>query len=736
MPYQILVRDDCTEAMKRLPDGSVHSVVCDPPYHLTSIVERFGKEDAAAVKVPEGGSGVYARSSKGFMGKTWDGGDVAFRVSTWEEAYRVLKPGGHLLAFGGTRTYHRMACAIEDAGFEIRDSIHYTYGCLSEDTEILVNGEWQPYHKASAGSLALCYDAEQDTYAWRPVENLVVYEYDDTAYRIESEDTEQVVSRNHRCLVRSNDGWKFLTAEEVARQQEARVPFLQDVRGLLGHLRVHEPHTGEAQPLLSGVRADETLGTSQEEAAGGAYRPPHGGLCGVWDASSAVSVEEAHAQPGVLSQMQRGAPGCGVEGTRAQGPGCVGTGIGGTLPGAHDGSVQPGVEGRGDVQAAQRELHRAEVRSLPGAVQGDGSEGRVCDGASASRRAGSCANADTGRSGASRQPRPEGQQPLELDAVSDERGAQEVRGDRFTGTTLARVTPIHYTGVVWCVKVPTGAFVARRNGKVFVTGNSGFPKSHAVDKNVPEEHAGAWKGWGTALKPSHEVIVLARKPLEGTVAKNVLKHGTGALNIDATRVATTDNLNGGAYAANPTERTISVLNSRAGDENVFRRGGAGEFVQPEGRWPANTLLQHSPGCGEECDEGCPALVMDEQSGGDGASRYFNVFALEPGEYAPFFYAPKAARKEREAGLGDFKTEEKKVANDHPTVKSIALMEWCVKLVTPPDGVVLDPFMGSGSTGIAALRNGFNFIGMEADEHYMDIAEARIRHHGGTPEVLR
>jgi site-specific DNA-methyltransferase (adenine-specific) len=391
--YQILVRDDCTEAMKRLPDASVHSVVCDPPYHLTSIVERFGKEDAAAVKVPEGGSGVYARSSKGFMGKVWDGGDVAFRVETWREVFRVLKPGGHLLAFGGTRTYHRMACAIEDAGFEIRDSIHYTYG-------------------------------------------------------------------------------------------------------------------------------------------------------------------------------------------------------------------------------------------------------------------------------------------------------------------------------------------------------SGFPKSHAVSKNVPEEHTEAWKGWGTALKPSHEVIVLARRPLEGTVAKNCLKHGTGALNIDATRVATTDNLNGGAYAVNPTERTVSVLNSREGDENVFRRGGAGEFVQPEGRWPANTLIQHSPGCDEECAEGCPVSVMDEQSGGDGASRYFNVFTLEPGEYAPFFYAPKAARKEREAGLGAFKTEDKKVANDHPTVKSIALMEWCVTLVTPPEGVVLDPFMGSGSTGIASFRSGFSFIGMEADEHYMDIAEARIRHHGGEPEVIR
>jgi site-specific DNA-methyltransferase (adenine-specific) len=137
-----------------------------------------------------------------------------------------------------------------------------------------------------------------------------------------------------------------------------------------------------------------------------------------------------------------------------------------------------------------------------------------------------------------------------------------------------------------------------------------------------------------------------------------------------------------------------------------------------------------------CAPGCPCAIVDEQSGGDGASRYFNVLTIDADDFAPFFYCSKASRKEREAGLADLKEGDKKVANDHPTVKSLALMEWCVKLVTPPEGVVLDPFMGSGSTGIAALRNGFSFIGMEADEHYMDIAEARIRHHGGEPEVLR
>jgi site-specific DNA-methyltransferase (adenine-specific) len=112
--------------MRDLPDCSVDSVVCDPPYHLTSIVKRFGSANSAPAKA--GKTGAYARASKGFMGQSWDGGDVAFRSETWAEVLRVLKPGGHLIAFSGTRTYHRMAVAIEDAGFEVRDMIAWHYG--------------------------------------------------------------------------------------------------------------------------------------------------------------------------------------------------------------------------------------------------------------------------------------------------------------------------------------------------------------------------------------------------------------------------------------------------------------------------------------------------------------------------------------------------------------------------------------------------------------------------------
>jgi site-specific DNA-methyltransferase (adenine-specific) len=130
-----ILQGDCREVLKSLPDASVDSIVTDPPYHLTT--GKKGGSGPASVNLdsPYG----RARVTTGFMGMTWDGGDVAFDVQTWAECLRVLKPGGHLLAFSGTRTYHRMACAIEDAGFEIRDQIGWCYGSGFPKSH---NGEW------------------------------------------------------------------------------------------------------------------------------------------------------------------------------------------------------------------------------------------------------------------------------------------------------------------------------------------------------------------------------------------------------------------------------------------------------------------------------------------------------------------------------------------------------------------------------------------------------------------
>lgn len=119
---------DSRDVLRTIADCSIDSIVTDPPYALVSISKRFGAANAAAVKVPEGKSGAYKRASAGFMGKQWDTGETAFAVEFWAECLRVLKPGGHVVAFSGTRTYHRMACAIEDAGFEVRDMLSWLYG--------------------------------------------------------------------------------------------------------------------------------------------------------------------------------------------------------------------------------------------------------------------------------------------------------------------------------------------------------------------------------------------------------------------------------------------------------------------------------------------------------------------------------------------------------------------------------------------------------------------------------
>lgn len=360
-PWTLLLGDS-REALRGFADSWADSIVTDPPYEL------------------------------GFMGRSWDASGVAYDVDLWREALRVLKPGGHLLAFGGTRTYHRMACAIEDAGFEVRDSLHWIYG------------------------------------------------------------------------------------------------------------------SGFPKSLNVAIGIDKAAGAM---------------------------------------------------------------------------------------------AHRGKRASFVG-------------------------NMAQGES------------------------------------------------VVHAVSMP------RHDG---IT-----------------DAARQWAGWGTALKPAHEPIVVARKPLDGTVAANVLAHGTGAINVDGCRVAHGKDVDLSMMQRQQAEGTgISIGKGFVGS-NI---GKEIPMYKPGGRWPPNILLSHASDCGDECAEGCAVAEMDGQS--NGASRFFPVFR----------YQAKASRKDRGEG------------NTHPTVKPIELMRWLVRLVTPPGGVVLDPFTGSGTTGIAARREGATFVGIEREPEYHRIAFARI-----------
>ena len=426
----LLLNGDCIEEMQKLIDDGkqVDSVVTDPPYHLTSIVERFGKEGSAPAQ--EGTDGAFARASKGFMGKEWDGGDIAFRKETWELALKLLKPGGHLLAFSASRNYHRMAVAIEDAGFEIRDQIMWIYG------------------------------------------------------------------------------------------------------------------SGFPKSLNIGKGIDKKQGNEREVV--------------------------------------------------------------------------------GEVRAGKNAL------------------------------------------------------------------GQDSGWNKHNNRTEIEVTK----------------------------GNSEY------------------EGWGTALKPAHEPIVMARKSIEGTIVDNVLKHGTGGINIDGCRIETEENLNGGAYAKNGNRRSL-VSDTRSGaSEGMFQsKKTVGEdFVQPTGRFPANVMHDGS----EEVLSGFPETSKSTGGGGTktisknkgvftggwGDKEYDKTIGFgDEGSAARFFYCPKVSKSERGED------------NTHPTVKPQELMKYLCRLVTPKNGTVLDPFMGSGSTGMAAKDEGFEFIGIEREKEYFEIAEKRISNYAPLMEFM-
>lgn len=232
---------------------------------------------------------------------------------------------------------------------------------------------------------------------------------------------------------------------------------------------------------------------------------------------------------------------------------------------------------------------------------------------------------------------------------------------------------------------------------------SGFPKSHNM-KDDP------WQGFGTALKPGWEPIIVARKPLDGTVANNVLKHGTGVLNIDRCRI--------------PADDKQKFPVGDYGDRGLY--GADGERTDdpaPEGRWPANVALDEAA-----------AQALDEQSGerksgarqagvrkgmgfhgadGDGGP----AIQASSGGASRFFYCAKASKADRG---GEY--------NTHPTVKPLGILRYLVRLVTPPPGhtcVILDPFMGSGSTGVACGEAGVDFVGIEQEEEYAEIAKRRL-----------
>jgi DNA modification methylase len=294
-------------------------------------------------------------------------------------------------------------------------------------------------------------------------------------------------------------------------------------------------------------------------------------------------------------------------------------------------------------------------------------------------------------------------------------------------------------------------------GKTAMGQNSGWNQHENRTEIEVTKGNSDWEGWGTALKPAHEPIVMARKPFKGSVAENVLEWGTGGINVDGCRIG---------YRDEADEKSSIPGSLNSNQKNSLFGMGEGHKHNTEGRFPANIIFDEEAG-----------KILDEQSGNrkgfasqncnnqklyggnalnkssttrDGFKEGYN----DEGGASRFFYCPKASKKDRNEGcdglpqkanvfmspdsrmdkehyertspgMERFKTEPK--SNYHPTVKPTDLMAYLIRLVTPKGGVVLDPFMGSGSTGKAAVREGMNFIGIEREEEYMEIAKSRIEH---------
>jgi site-specific DNA-methyltransferase (adenine-specific) len=304
-----------------------------------------------------------------------------------------------------------------------------------------------------------------------------------------------------------------------------------------------------------------------------------------------------------------------------------------------------------------------------------------------------------------------------------------------------------------------------------------FVGEQEYDVTAPAtDDAKKFDGWNTALKPANEPIVLCRKPMEPglTIAENVIKWGTGGINVDGCRVSTDENLGRQQKETNDHFACSSY------------KDGFWDNTKGLGRYPANIILTHHPDCvqvgtkkiyidpqngGEpeeetiedwNCHKDCPVNQIDEQSGisqsrptkfntdrGDGYMPNYGIYGMrkayeaetnydDAGGASRFFYVAKPTRSEREKGLDNFDVKQNQGeqffenftkpvirANVHPTVKPVRLMQYLVKMVTPPGGLVLDPFCGSGTTGIASKLEGFDFVGLEQDAEYCKIAEARI-----------
>jgi len=608
----------------------------------------------------------------------------------------------------------------------------WLYGCLSEDTEVLTKRGWKRLRKTTKYDRIKIYDITNNIYKWETPERWQVYRVnEDTAYRIKGDTTDQIVSKEHNCLVEREGKLVFKQAWELDKMET--MPTLpQDF---------FDKKKGDSKLLLK-----ELLWKSK-------------GL-----AQTIFSKWQGNKKPKEISL----------------------------------GFSQSSLEGRSNLFQKKGKLWQVQdkVCQVSKRLFGYGSERRLCYGTQIAGSSKTEQMLKENRSNTPQRPQPRKQQDRELNVVCEQPTPQ---------TTRSTVTKIKYSGLMFCPTVSTGAFIARRNSQVFITGNSGFPKATDISKQLDKKAkvkrnvigtrtlkgnagvsikekggtyiAGAsltgvaeiditepatpeaklWNGWKShGLKPAYEPILVAMKPNEGSYANNALKHGVSGLNIDGGRIS--HNEPEWHTKRNPRHKDTTFSNETCGFNSEKTTMAS---ASQKGRFPANLILDSEA-----------AEMLDKQSGESKSSNAIRKNQNDKKEYtcygnykdtnttgfndkggaSRFFYVAKSSRAERNMGCEGFDPQQVNDGrkdqtsidcpqqrgityrqNNHPTVKPLKLMEYLCRLTkTPTGGIVLDPFVGSGTTCMAAKKTGRPYIGIEKEEEYIKIAEARIK---AVPETL-
>ena len=696
MPDTLLLAGDCLVRMRALPAGSIDAVVCDPPYEL------------------------------GFMGKSWDSSGIAFDPATWREALRVLKPGGYLLAFGGTRTYHRIAVAIEDAGFEIRDSLIWNYGS-GFPKSLDVSKAIDKIDRSEAS------EARARTFtAWMRSTGITA---------------QQVNDATGTCM-----GSHYLT--DKSQPAVATADLFDLLRPLLPPVPVEIEALVQSRTVESENMKRRAVVGSKSGLAGSGFGNVGHGL-----KSTAIDITEPHTdaakrwegwgtalkpafEPVVVARkpligtvaanvLKHGTGALNIDAcrvatsddvtTHSRGQGYTGPAFGhmNPLPMRR----QPGQEiGRWPANVIFTHAPECGETCAPGCpvAARDAQSGTLTSGTGAVKRI--TATDREGQTGAAygAESRTEGTPMVSYGDTGGasrfftvtEYGEDDLPGVPFFYNAKAsrseREAGLH-AGNMLCACEATRTEWENEDRKANTQAATGAFPPKATTESMP----GGGSAWPTMSNGSAttEPSRPASMSTTSTRTSSTIASKTSPLNPKPTTNASIPgasygtacggNLAESAESESPSTSDTSTCPPKATPFTVDAAPATSERSSPQNK----TAVRVCPRCGKR----------DRKPGAGDATD----------------------RNEGSAGLNSPRTGAGRSAKDgvwcsHPTVKPVAIMRWLVRLVTPPGGVVLDPFLGSGTTGIAAVREGFSFIGIEREAAYLDIARARIAHAKATP----